>query len=253
MKKRVLIIEDDQAVRENIITLLSEEGYNVLSAKDGETGIKIAENEKPDLIICDIIMKGITGYNVLENLSKNDNTKSIPFIFLTAKTEIEHMRLGMQLGADDYILKPFKSDELLKSISIRLKKVNIYKKEQKISVDNSLIEKYSIDDRIFAKVEGNPVLLKINEILFINAENQYSSVRMLDGKTHVIRKSLSNWESSLPPKYFLRIHRGTIINTNYLLRIEKWYNTSLLAYLKDIKEPFVISKRYSTKIRKSFI
>jgi DNA-binding LytR/AlgR family response regulator len=253
MKKKVLIIEDDQAVREDIISLLSEEGYHVLSANDGEKGIKIAGKEKPDLIICDTLTKGIAGYDVSENISNNILTKSIPFIFLTAKADIENMRLNMQPGADDYILKPFKSDELLKSISIKLKNVNTFKKEQNISDDNSEIEKYSIDDKIFAKVEGNPVLLKLNEILFIKAENQYSSVRMLDGKTHVIRKSLSNWESALPSKNFLRIHRETIINLNYLIRIEKWYNTSLLAYLKDIKEPFVISKRQSTKIRKSFI
>lgn len=252
MRKKILIIEDDLGVRENIITLLSEEGYNVLSAKGGESGIRISKEESPDVIICDIMMNGINGYDVLDELSKDKLTRVIPFIFLTAKADIENIRFGMRLGADDYILKPFKAEELLKSIEIRLRKVEENKTGYNISFQNSKDEKYSVDDKIFIKTEGNPVLIKINDILSINAENQYTSIRMIDGKVHLVRKSLSHWKDCLPEKIFLRIHRGTIINLNYLVKIENRYNSSLLAYLKDIKEPFVISKRYSVEIRKKF-
>jgi DNA-binding response OmpR family regulator len=253
MRKKILIIEDDLDVRENIITLLSEEGYNVISAKDGKTGIKITKEENPSLIICDIMMNGLSGYDVLDALSKDNSTKTIPFIFLTAKTDREDIRLGMLLGADDYLVKPYNSDELLKSIETRLRKAEGYKKN-----DNNLLisppkEIYSVDDKIFVRADGNPTLIKIVEIMAINAENQYSTIRMLDGKTYLIRKSLSHWESILPQKNFIRIHRSTIINLNYLIKIDKWYNASLIAYLKDIKEPFVISKKFSTKIRKKFI
>ncbi|MGA7723288.1 MAG: response regulator [Ignavibacteriaceae bacterium] len=253
MRKKILIIEDDLDVRENIITLLSEEGYNVIPAKDGKTGIKITKEENPSLIICDIMMNGLSGYDVLDALSKDNSTKTIPFIFLTAKTDREDIRLGMLLGADDYLVKPYNSDELLKSIETRLRKAEGYKKN-----DNNLLisppkEIYSVDDKIFVRADGNPTLIKIVEIMAINAENQYSTIRMLDGKTYLIRKSLSHWESILPQKNFIRIHRSTIINLNYLIKIDKWYNASLIAYLKDIKEPFVISKKFSTKIRKKFI
>ena len=85
MNKKILIIEDEKKVRENITTLLTEENYTVISSKDGEGGIETAIKERPDLIICDIMMPGIDGYGVLEILSKNEVTKSTPFIFLTAK------------------------------------------------------------------------------------------------------------------------------------------------------------------------
>jgi len=253
MRKKILIIDDDINIRENIATLLSEEGYDVISAKDGKIGIKMAKEEIPDLILCDILMKGIDGYDVLEDLSNDNLTRMVPFIFLTAKVEMDNIRLGMRLGADDYIVKPFSSDDLLKSIETRLRKIEGYKSEPVDSEESSKSERYLIDDKIFARIDGTPVLLKVNDILLINAENQFTSVRTTDGKTYTLRRSLAHWEESLPQKNFLRIHRGTIVNTNYLVKIEKWYKTSLLVYLKDIKEPLVISKRYATKIRKNFL
>lgn len=252
MRKKILIIEDDTDVRENLITLLSEEGYNVSSAKDGLTGVKLVKEDSPDLIICDIMMSGINGYEVLGELIKGNLIRTIPFIFLTAKADIENIRLGMQLGADDYIPKPFSSDELLNSIETRLKKVEAYKTVTNIKGENTADGRYSIDDKIFIHSEGNPILIKISDILSITAENQYTSLRMTGMKKHLVRRSVSFWESSLPSKNFIRIHRGTIINLDYLVKIEKWYNASLLAYLKDIKEPFIISKRFSVKIKKIF-
>jgi len=254
MRKKILIIEDDLNVRENIITLLSEEGYNVSSAKDGESGIKIVKEDCPDLIICDIMMNGITGYEVLELLTKESLIKTVPFIFLTAKAEVENIRHGLQLGADDYILKPFNAEELLKSIDTRFKKVEAYKSGNNIIDTNSsnASARYSIDDKIFIHSEGAPNLIKIKDIVFITAENQYSSLRMFDKKDHLVRKSISFWEDTLPEKNFIRIHRGTMINLEYLVKIEKWYNASLLTYLKDVKEPFVVSKRFSVKLRKNF-
>jgi DNA-binding LytR/AlgR family response regulator len=253
MKKKILIIEDDIDVRDNIITLLNEEGYDTLSAIDGKTGIDIAKSENPDLVICDILMNGFSGYDVLDTLSKDDFTKSIPFIFLTAKANREDVRLGMLLGADDYLAKPFKSDELLKSIATRLRKAEGYRKGNIDFYVNHPEERHSVDDKIFVRANGRPALIKINEILFIAAENQYSSIMLLDKKVYLIRKSLAHWEGILPPKNFIRIHRSTIINLDYLVKIDKWYKAGLLAYLKDIKEPFVISKKYSTIIRRKFV
>jgi DNA-binding LytR/AlgR family response regulator len=252
MRKKILIIEDDLDVRENLVTLLSEEGYNASSAKDGLTGVKLVKEDSPDLIICDIMMNGISGYEVLGELTKGNLIRTIPFIFLTAKADIENIRLGMQLGADDYILKPFNANELLNSIETRLKKVEAYKAENNNTGKNAAAGKYSIEDKIFIHSEGNPILIKISDIVSITAENQYSSLRMADKKNHLVRRSISFWEDSLPSKYFIRIHRSTVINLDYLVKIEKWYNASLLVYLKEIKEPYVISKRFSVKIKKIF-
>ncbi|MCF4101116.1 response regulator [Gillisia sp. M10.2A] len=123
--KTILIIEDDTALRENIAELLELENYKVLTASNGITGIEKAKSAIPDLIICDIMMPEVDGYGVLETLTQNDDTNRIPFIFLSAKTEHSEIRKGMNLGADDYLTKPFEEEELLIAIKSRLAKSDI--------------------------------------------------------------------------------------------------------------------------------
>src|SRR6478609_8127136 len=127
--KTILIIEDNQEVRENTAEILELANYKVITAENGKTGVEAAKKEKPDLIVCDVMMPELDGFGVLHVLSKNTETASIPFIFLTAKSEKEDLRKGMNLGADDYITKPFDDVELLDTIEIRLKKNEIVKKE----------------------------------------------------------------------------------------------------------------------------
>ncbi len=249
--KKILVIEDEKNIREIIGALLNEEGFMVYTAKNGKEGIDIAQKELPDLIISDIMMPGMDGYSVLKELSKNNITKLIPFIFLTAKVERNDIRVGMELGADDYLFKPFRSEELLKSISSRLGRIETLKAEFTKTNEDSFSKKYTIDDKIFIQANGSPHLIKINEILFITAERQYSSIKLLEGKSYLLRKSVSKWEELLPCKNFLRIHRSTIINIDYLVKMEKWYNSSFLVHLKNIPEPFEISKRYATKLRQN--
>ncbi len=121
--KKVLLIEDDAILRENTAELLELSDYDVITAPNGKSGIQKARKEVPDIVVCDIMMPEIDGYGVLEALSKNDTTKSIPFIYLSAKTERQDVRKGMDLGADDYITKPFSEQELLSAIESRLAKV----------------------------------------------------------------------------------------------------------------------------------
>ena len=118
----ILIIEDDDIVRKLVRKILVREGYQVMEASDGNSGTQLAQEKQPDLIICDIMMPQLNGYQVLELLQCNQETEAIPFIFLTAKAEKQHMRQGMQLGADDYLTKPFTKSELLGAISARLTK-----------------------------------------------------------------------------------------------------------------------------------
>lgn len=121
--KKILIIEDNLEIRENTSEILELDGYEVLTAENGKKGVDIAIAEKPDLIVCDIMMPELDGYGVLHLLSKNPETANIPFIFLTAKAERSDLRKGMDLGADDYITKPFDDIELLSAIESRLKKM----------------------------------------------------------------------------------------------------------------------------------
>ncbi|HMP31032.1 MAG TPA: response regulator [Saprospiraceae bacterium] len=120
--KTILVIEDNNDVRENIAEILTLSSYNVLEAQNGKIGVEMAIKNKPDLIICDIMMPELDGFGVLRIINRNPDTMDIPFLFLTAKTEKEDFRKGMILGADDYITKPFDDVELLDAIEMRIKK-----------------------------------------------------------------------------------------------------------------------------------
>jgi len=119
---KILVIEDDPTVRGLIVKLLKAEAFEVISSSDGPAGIELAQSQNPDLIICDIMMPGCDGYEVLQHLRQTPSTAQIPFIFLTAKAERAELRRGMELGADDYLTKPFKRAELLGAIAARLAK-----------------------------------------------------------------------------------------------------------------------------------
>ena len=125
--KKILLIEDDVVLRENTSELLELSNYEVLNAPNGKIGVKVAKETLPDIIVCDIMMPELDGYGVLKALTNNESTQHIPFIFLSAKTERKDVRRGMDLGADDYITKPFTEDELISAIESRLAKASILK------------------------------------------------------------------------------------------------------------------------------
>jgi two-component system, sensor histidine kinase and response regulator len=120
--KTLLVIEDEQFVRENIIEILESSGYKVVSAVNGVVGMQLAFEYLPDLILCDVMMPEIDGHAVLEQIRANPTTAEIPFIFLTARADTGDLRASMNLGADDYITKPFRVAELLKAVETRLLK-----------------------------------------------------------------------------------------------------------------------------------
>lgn len=125
MNKTILLVEDDVALRENTAEMLELSGYNVLTAPNGKVGIDMARQHLPGVIVCDIMMPEVDGYGVLSALSQNSDTRHIPFIFLSAKTEHKEIRKGMDMGADDYLTKPFEEDELLSAVESRLAKAQL--------------------------------------------------------------------------------------------------------------------------------
>jgi DNA-binding response OmpR family regulator len=120
--KKVLVIEDNDDIREGTVEILEMAGYEAVAAKNGKLGVELALSSSPDIILCDIMMPELDGYGVLYLLNKNPKTASIPFIFMTAKAERADMRKGMEMGADDYLTKPFDDMELFNAIESRLKK-----------------------------------------------------------------------------------------------------------------------------------
>jgi CRP-like cAMP-binding protein/AmiR/NasT family two-component response regulator len=127
--KKILLIEDNDDIRENTAEILELSNYKVITAENGKIGVERAIEFAPDLIICDIMMPGLDGYGVLHAVHKNEAIKNTPFIFLTAKSERSDFRKGMELGADDYITKPFEGIELLNAVESRLKKIDLLKIE----------------------------------------------------------------------------------------------------------------------------
>ena len=123
--RRILIIEDDSVVRCLALKILEKEGFECLSATNGLEGIKLAQQCQPNLIICDIMMPELDGYGVLRTLQEEPQTAIIPFFFLTAKGERQNVRQAIELGADDYLVKPFNDEELLKAVNARFKKQEI--------------------------------------------------------------------------------------------------------------------------------
>jgi DNA-binding NarL/FixJ family response regulator len=118
--KKILVIEDEPEMRRNLLTILKLEKFQPIGAENGRAGLEAARREKPELILCDVMMPELDGHGVLEELRKDDDTASIPFIFLTAKGEKEDLRSGMNLGADDYLTKPVARMDLLEAIHARL-------------------------------------------------------------------------------------------------------------------------------------
>ena len=124
---KILLVEDNEEIRENTREILELANYQIATASNGKEGYAEALKEMPDLIICDIMMPVLDGYGLLHLISKNELLKSVPFIFLTAKTERTDFRKGMEMGADDYITKPFTDIELLNAIESRLQKMKIHR------------------------------------------------------------------------------------------------------------------------------
>ncbi|MDP4284509.1 MAG: response regulator [Bacteroidota bacterium] len=156
---KILLIEDNPEIRDNTCEILELANYQIATATNGKEGYEIAIKENPDLIICDIMMPVLDGYGLLHLINKNDNLKSVPFIFLTAKTERGDFRKGMEMGADDYITKPFTDIELLNAIESRLQKVKF--QQERINTAQTLND-------FFNEIKNNDALEKLTNSTVIN-------------------------------------------------------------------------------------
>ncbi len=165
--KKVLLIEDNEELRENTAELLELAGYEVLVAENGKVGVQKAFQESPNIILCDIMMPVLDGYGVRQMLNDNENTRNIPFIFLTAKADKSDFRKGMNLGADDYLTKPFEEIDLLNSIKLRIKKSELMATDTPVVLESlqEFVNKIILDKK--------PVKFQKREIIY--REGDYAS------------------------------------------------------------------------------
>lgn len=149
--KKILVIEDNSEIRENVSEILTLAGYDVISAENGKIGVELAAKHIPDLVLCDIMMPVLDGYGVLHLFNKDARLAAVPFIFVSAKASRDDFRKGMDMGADDYITKPFNQSELLSAIESRLKKTDALKAEY--TTDAKGFSSFASDVKSIANVE----------------------------------------------------------------------------------------------------
>ncbi len=214
--KKILVVEDMVDVRENIQEILEISGYQVVAAADGADGVDKALEERPDIILCDVMMPRLDGFTVLNILSKRPETSDIPFVFLTAKSEKEDFRKGMDLGADDYLTKPFTVEELLNVIETRLRKSDRLKHFNRS------------EDGLSA---------------FINEARGYEELKKLsvDKRKKVFRKRDLIFEEGDVPRYLYFVNKGQVkvfktndIGKEYIINIRS--QGDFLGYTALIKD-----------------
>ncbi len=232
MSKTVLIVEDEQDIREDISTLLKLNDYNVLSAMNGIKALEVIEKEVPDLILSDVMMPEMDGYELLENLQKSQRYSNIPFLFLTAKTDKKNMREGMNLGADDYIPKPFDFQELLSAIDVRLKK-----KERSARKFEKKLEDLR---RNIRRSLPHEIRTPLNSIigfsdLLVKTYDHTSKDEMLEMLTHI--NDSGKRLSTLMEKYLLYANLEILMSSpDEIKRIQNYYISSSQNIITDYCE-----------------
>ena len=181
MNKKVLIIEDNDDIRESTAEVLDLAGYETFTAKHGKLGVEMALNHLPDVILCDIMMPELDGYGVLYLLNKNQKTANIPFIFITAKTERADMRRGMEMGADDYLTKPFDDIELFKAIESRFKK-----KQQSAGFNPASGNSETVMEELRKKGKSKPIANK--QIIYIEGDEPTHLYYVVKGQVKTYKR-----------------------------------------------------------------
>ena len=183
--EKILLIEDNEALRENTAEILSLANYEVATAENGKMGVEMAMANPPDLIVCDIMMPVLDGYGVFQIISKNPELQHIPFIFLSAKSERNDLRKGMEMGADDYITKPFSDSELINAIRARLEKIQILRKQGGKGIDTwyQIISDLGNKDEMHTALENHDIIqFKKKQIIYSEGQHPNKLYYIQTGK-----------------------------------------------------------------------
>ena len=232
---RVLVVDDERLARKDLISLLGAYDHITVvgEADDVPSAAKAIERLDPDVVFLDIQMPGESGFELLEKAAVEAQV-----IFVTAFDE--YAIRAFEVNALDYLLKPVNPDRLAKTLE-RLERRELETPKK--------IRRLGYDDRLFLMLGRNFKFLKVDTILAVTAAGDYSEVLTSEGSKGLVLKSMKEWETRLPAQHFLRVHRSTIINMDYIDRVEEWFNYSFKVYLKGVEEPYVISRRYATRLK----
>lgn len=223
--KRILVVDDEEMMRSTVSAALTSVGYEVLEADNGRTGLQMAKTHVPDLIVCDVKMPELDGFELLQELRKSDDTFHIPFVFLTGQTDHQDRRKGMMFGADDYLTKPFTFDELVKVVELRLKK-----KDDMERLMNARLDKLRKSIRLslphefrtpltgilgFAEILKEPQGLSQDEIMYAGSHIQSSAKRL----HHLLENILlmSELEAITTDQEQLKKLRSSVTSSGFVL------------------------------------
>ena len=254
----VLLVEDDSNLARALAHFLRCNDLLVITAGDGHRAIELATSTRPDLILCDLDLPGLHGFDVLALQQDNPELWDIPFLILTGRGDFKDIRKGMNLGADDYLVKPVPPEELIAAVRSRL-----LRRQRRQQVPTALphvspntqptsSEPDATESEADDAVKGGPLFLKtsdgrqrveLEDILWISAYGEYSRVHWGASSSALVRKPMKAWESELAPEDFLRIHRNSIINLRWLDRVEKGAEGEMVAHLKGQPEAISVSLR----------
>lgn len=233
-----ILVDDERLARKELRSMLAEhEIIDVVG--EAETVAQAAElvhAKNPDLLFLDIQLPGETGFDLLEKISRE-----CKIIFVTAFDA--YAIRAFEVNALDYLLKPINPARLAQAIE----RLTIHD-----SAPASPVRALEYEDRLFIEVDERSRFLKVSDIIVISAMGDYSQIFSCDGEKSLVLKSLRDWEERLPAKHFTRIHRSTIINVDYVERVENWFNRSYRIHIRQMAEPLVMSRRYAARFKTAF-
>lgn len=219
--RKVLVVEDEVILRQNMEEIISLHGFEVKSAENGEAGLLLARSFRPDLILCDIKMPRFDGFWLIEQIRNEPGLQSVPFIFVSAKVDRRDVREGMELGADDYITKPFTSNELIHAINARLDRVEMFR---------SMIEKETPEEDALDQKEAEKVLEMIkrltpSESRILKRISQNSSSYEIAQELFISTKTVENHRSNITNKLGLKGHLSLLrfcLNNQKIIQAQNW-------------------------------
>ncbi len=235
-KLKAIIVDDSQLVRQELVILLKDypQIEVIGQAANVEQAVQLIQSMEPDVIFLDIQLHGETGFDLLD---KADISSKI--IFITAYDQ--YAIRAFEVNALDYLLKPIKKERLSKAIQKLLP-------EEESSFGPRNRVRY--DDVIYLIINGSLKFIKVALLKCIIAEGKYSYIFYGESKKDIVSKTLQEWEDILPQKYFVRIHRSTIVNFEYVEKVKKCKNYTHEVYVSGIEEPFIMSRRYALKLKR---
>jgi two-component system LytT family response regulator len=231
---KVLVVDDEWLVRSELKTMLAEfpSVQVVAEASNVPQAVECIRRENPDVIFLDIQMPGETGFDLLERVDIKAK-----IVFITAFDQ--YAIRAFEVNAVDYLLKPINKNRLRQTL-------------QRLGSDapsEGKPGKVLYGDALYLTVNGSLKFVKVSEVKAVVAEGNYSFILTADRKKDLVTKTLQEWEDILPDKVFIRIHRSTIVNFEYVDKVRKCRNYTQMVYLKDVAEPFIMSRRYALKLK----